>query len=156
MRGVDSEDAVFVARNTTANSHGKDSSAAEIDVKLVSAENDEDDLGDIEDLEDDREQLYELHARDQLSECQFSPFNVIKPGERFAMIRPYTQYITLAAQSAFVLCPSGNNPETFRLREALEVGAIPLMIRPKIAHRNFLNRKSSLPLCLFNDVERSF
>ena len=32
--------------------------------------------------------------------------------------------------TVFVPCPAGNNPETFRHYEALEVGSIPLIMRP--------------------------
>ena len=33
----------------------------------------------------------------------------------------YHSYIDLLSKSTFILCPAGNNPETFRLYEALEV-----------------------------------
>ena len=38
-------------------------------------------------------------------------------------------YMQLLFNSQFVLCPSGNNPETFRLYESLEAGAIPIVVR---------------------------
>lgn len=44
----------------------------------------------------------------------------------------YHQYLTLLAKTTFVLCPAGNNPETFRLYESLELGSIPLFVRPTI------------------------
>ena len=42
----------------------------------------------------------------------------------------YEDYAELLADTAFVLCPAGNNPETFRHFEALEARAIPLFVRP--------------------------
>ena len=42
----------------------------------------------------------------------------------------YEEYITRLVDTGFVLCPEGNNPETFRHYEALEVGAVPLFVRP--------------------------
>lgn len=39
------------------------------------------------------------------------------------------QYIAILLDSVFVPCPPGNNPETFRLYEALECGAIPLYVK---------------------------
>lgn len=44
----------------------------------------------------------------------------------------YHEYLTLVAKTTFVLCPAGNNPETFRLYESLELGSIPLFVRPTI------------------------
>ena len=42
----------------------------------------------------------------------------------------YEEYIVKLVDTGFVLCPEGNNPETFRHYEALEVGAVPLFVRP--------------------------
>ena len=39
------------------------------------------------------------------------------------------QYIAILLDSIFVPCPPGNNPETFRLYEALECGCIPLYVK---------------------------
>ena len=36
----------------------------------------------------------------------------------------YYEYLSLLSKTAFVLCPAGNNPETFRLYESLEVKAL--------------------------------
>jgi len=38
------------------------------------------------------------------------------------------EYLGLLLDSVFAPCPSGNNPETFRIYEALECGAVPLVI----------------------------
>jgi hypothetical protein len=38
------------------------------------------------------------------------------------------EYLSLLLDSVFAPCPSGNNPETFRIYEALECGAVPLVI----------------------------
>jgi hypothetical protein len=37
-------------------------------------------------------------------------------------------YLKLLSESIFAPCPAGNNPETFRLYEALECGTIPLVV----------------------------
>jgi GR25 family glycosyltransferase involved in LPS biosynthesis len=39
------------------------------------------------------------------------------------------EYISVLLDSVFVPCPDGNNPETFRFYEALECGAVPLIVR---------------------------
>ena len=39
------------------------------------------------------------------------------------------QYVSILLDSMFVPCPQGNNPETFRLYEALECGCIPLYVK---------------------------
>ena len=39
------------------------------------------------------------------------------------------QYVASLLDSVFVPCPPGNNPETFRLYEALECGCIPLYVK---------------------------
>ena len=41
----------------------------------------------------------------------------------------HNQYIASLLDSMFVPCPPGNNPETFRLYEALECGCIPLYVK---------------------------
>eukprot|EP01040_Poterioochromonas_malhamensis_P005359 gene5359-5746_t len=82
--------------------------------------------------------LAELANTNQLDECQFSEMNVARPGQRVSMVPVYVEYMTLIVQAAFVLCPAGNNPETFRLREALEVGAIPIIIRSDDNNQDFL------------------
>jgi hypothetical protein len=46
----------------------------------------------------------------------------------------YTQNLT---DSVFALAPYGNNPETFRFWEALEHGAIPIMVRISDARHDF-------------------
>jgi hypothetical protein len=65
----------------------------------------------------DRQYLFNLHHKGLLPQCQFSESNIERPGEKVSMVLPYTNYLTMVVQSAFVLCPGGNNPETFRLRE---------------------------------------
>lgn len=39
------------------------------------------------------------------------------------------QYLAILLDSVFVPCPPGNNPETFRLYEALECGCLPLYVK---------------------------
>jgi len=42
----------------------------------------------------------------------------------------YISYLHTLSNVIFALCPAGNNPETFRIYEAMERGAIPILIRP--------------------------
>jgi hypothetical protein len=42
----------------------------------------------------------------------------------------YDDYIDVTSDTVFVPCPAGNNPETFRHYEALELGCIPLIVKP--------------------------
>jgi hypothetical protein len=42
-----------------------------------------------------------------------------------------SEYLAALANSIFVPCPDGNNPETFRFYEALQAGCIPLVVRTK-------------------------
>jgi alpha(1,3/1,4) fucosyltransferase len=70
--------------------------------------------------------------RDQI----FQPFKSLDP-HRFVLFDSWDsnkkvgrdEYISTMLDSYFVLCPPGNNPETFRLYEALECGCIPLYIK---------------------------
>lgn len=50
----------------------------------------------------------------------------------------YWNYMIELANTVFVLCPSGLNPETFRLYESIEMGAIPIIMRPAVKEQNFL------------------
>ena len=70
------------------------------------------------------------HEREYLVSNDISPCTAIikQPNEKME----YFFYIELLSKSTFILCPAGNNPETFRLYEALEVGAIPLFVRPSM------------------------
>jgi hypothetical protein len=47
-------------------------------------------------------------------------------------------YLAKLGEAVFALCPSGNNPETFRHWESLSNGAIPVSARPS-ADRSFLD-----------------
>eukprot|EP00597_Dinobryon_sp_UTEXLB2267_P002449 CAMPEP_0170081180 /NCGR_PEP_ID=MMETSP0019_2-20121128/17124_1 /TAXON_ID=98059 /ORGANISM="Dinobryon sp., Strain UTEXLB2267" /LENGTH=326 /DNA_ID=CAMNT_0010295505 /DNA_START=388 /DNA_END=1368 /DNA_ORIENTATION=- len=54
------------------------------------------------------------------------------------------QYITYQERlrdAVFAPCPAGNSYETYRLYEALEVGAIPVLVKPFDHHSNYLNAK---------------
>jgi GR25 family glycosyltransferase involved in LPS biosynthesis len=48
-----------------------------------------------------------------------------------ASMTPASDYSTLLSHTQFVPVPGGNNPETFRLYEALEHGCIPVYVRSK-------------------------
>lgn len=60
----------------------------------------------------------------------------------------YVDYIALLNNTIFAPCPSGNNPETFRQYEALELGAIPILINrthtiPQIVQNMRISKLSS-------------
>ena len=62
----------------------------------------------------------------------------------------YADYLPIMALSKFVPCPAGNNPETFRHYEALEVGAIPLIVRQKNSEIDFLKYLNGYPGPILN------
>ena len=51
----------------------------------------------------------------------------------------YSAYIRNVADTIFAPCPAGNNPETFRIYESLDLGAIPIIVHPTNDEINFLN-----------------
>ena len=53
----------------------------------------------------------------------------------------YSSYVDLTADTVFVPCPAGNNPETFRHYEALELGAIPLIVVGKADGETWTGKK---------------
>lgn len=67
------------------------------------------------------------------------------------------EYRTIVLESAFTLCPSGHNPESFRIFEALEAGSIPIIARNDVykghACRNSLRPllDSGAPIVVLND-----
>jgi len=56
------------------------------------------------------------------------------------------EYVGEVLNSKFVPCPGGMNPETFRLYEALELGAIPLYVRQEGDELYFKYLSSIIPL----------
>ena len=50
----------------------------------------------------------------------------------------YVSYLHTMSNVVFALCPAGNTPETFRIYEAMERGAIPILIRSAEADKDFL------------------
>jgi len=54
-------------------------------------------------------------------------------------------YLTLIGDSVFTPCPAGSATETFRLYEALELGSIPIIVRPRRAMLNYLERWKGYP-----------
>lgn len=53
----------------------------------------------------------------------------------------YDDYVAIMADSIFLPCPAGNNPETFRHYEALELGAIPLIVVGKADGETWTGKK---------------
>lgn len=104
------------------------------------------------------------HALITSQYCQYSHSSPFRAGYSLDY---YINYIRSLANTAFVLCPSGNNPETFRLHEvntffllfyfqvlyfssfflcfyftqALEVNSIPILVKINEPDKNFLFRK---------------
>ena len=86
----------------------------------------------------ERDELFRLAQRGEVGECVVVPIDVFTLREgNYQLESNYTRYIQDLANTAYIPCPAGNNPETFRLYEALEVGAIPLFIQP-VWDKNFL------------------
>eukprot|EP01039_Chlorochromonas_danica_P006933 gene6933-7671_t len=92
----------------------------------------------------DRQRLYQLATSSSgsgsgyIGPCQvnsYDPMNVTNQSGK----RKYEDYIWEMKDVAFALCPIGNNPETFRIYEALEVGAVPILVRSQHVERDFLN-----------------
>ena len=52
----------------------------------------------------------------------------IESSSRFLGARPATEYARFIRDSKFTLCPWGNNKETIRLYDALEIGSIPILL----------------------------
>ena len=46
---------------------------------------------------------------------------------KFVALNEVENYVHMLSDSNFTLCPSGNNPEQFRIWEALELGSIPII-----------------------------
>jgi alpha(1,3/1,4) fucosyltransferase len=69
-------------------------------------------------------------------EALFAPFQTLDP-HRLVLLDSWDspkkvgrdEYISTMLDSYFVLCPPGNNPESFRIYEALECGCIPIYIK---------------------------
>ena len=59
---------------------------------------------------------------------------------------PELEYISEMLNSIFIPCPNGMSPETFRVYEALENGAIPLIVRSEGDEAWFEMLKSNLSL----------
>jgi hypothetical protein len=57
----------------------------------------------------------------------------------------FNAYFNVMLETIFAPCPGGNNPETFRHYEALEAGAIPLLIKIKRSDRDFLQTWEGYP-----------
>lgn len=86
----------------------------------------------------EREQLFGLAERGETGGCEINLINFASENTlEYQSDTNYENYIHNLSNTAYVPCPSGNNPETFRLYEALEVGAIPLFIQP-VWDKNFL------------------
>jgi hypothetical protein len=82
----------------------------------------------------DRLELIKLSNEGKLGGCTASVYNpnlehvgTDKQGvEHYDL---YERYVTSLADTVFSPCPAGNNPETFRHYESLELGAIPIVVR---------------------------
>mmetsp|Transcript_1432 Transcript_1432/g.2339 ORF Transcript_1432/g.2339 Transcript_1432/m.2339 type:complete len:590 (+) Transcript_1432:21-1790(+) len=94
----------------------------------------------------ERRELLRLAGTDKLGGCNASATEMNSFEARLGnvaktFISEYLEYMSLLSNTVFVLCPAGNNPETFRHYEALEMGAIPVFLRPALADRNFLQHE---------------
>jgi len=66
-----------------------------------------------------------------------------------------TDYTEKCLKSIFMLCPGGNNPETFRFYEALEHGCIPIYVREPNDEGFFQMISSNLPILSLNTWEEA-
>ncbi len=80
----------------------------------------------------DRAALLDIR-NDQRLPCSISLLEPLQPDPARLSRR---DYVAALRDSVVVLCPAGNAPETFRLWEALEAGAIPVTVEPG-AERDF-------------------
>lgn len=97
---------------------------------------------DVREHHEDRNEFLSHHIN-KTFECEVvtgdSPAQVGADGPPHGLI--YQAYVRALRETIFAPCPSGNNLETFRQYEALEVGAIPIFRRPSSAlhaDRDFL------------------
>ena len=66
-----------------------------------------------------------------------------------------TEYLPLLLNSTFTLCPSGKNPEQYRIWEALMAGSIPIIERPHFPSKPELNPAYGATMrCTDSDVHR--
>jgi len=84
-----------------------------------------------------RMQLKELRDQGKLSNCVIESEVADELGDTYKKLT-YDEYTLRMTQTVFAPCPPGNTPETFRIYEALELGAIPLLIRPPSDELDFL------------------
>lgn len=66
----------------------------------------------------------------------------------------FDEYVAILSQTVFTPCPAGNNPETFRHYEALELGSIPLIIRQHPDY-DFLQAWKGYPGPIFKNWEEA-
>lgn len=64
---------------------------------------------------------------------------------------PHYDYLNLVLDTIFMPCPAGSAVETFRLYEALELGAIPLLVKQKNKNLDFLSTWTGYPGPLLNN-----
>ena len=64
-----------------------------------------------------------------LAACKFQSVDMIQQNFLKTEKEAYTGYLHTLSNTVFALCPAGNSPETFRIYEAIERGAIPILLR---------------------------
>lgn len=90
----------------------------------------------------ERAYLFKMQMENRLPNCTFHESYIVSTGEiDMDTVEFYERYMSELSETSFALCPGGNNPETFRLHEALEMGAIPVLVRTPFIERDFLQRK---------------
>lgn len=90
----------------------------------------------------EREELLQQQTiHHKLLQCHLQAFEAFPMGTstQGKTIAIYEAYLSELIETVFALCPGGNNHETFRLYEALDTGAIPIIVRPTNPEQNFLN-----------------
>eukprot|EP01032_Pedospumella_encystans_P016450 gene16450-18773_t len=92
----------------------------------------------------ERREIIRLSQENKLGGCVASSSDArttdaYVPGAVKTFMGSYNEYMKALAETVFVLCPSGNNAETFRHTEAMEFGAIPIILQPTDPTRNYLD-----------------
>ena len=101
-----------------------------------------------------REFIWSFHGTEWMSrEAKLDPLKTLKPYSATfykdwldAKQLKEVEYVGILLNSIFVPCPRGQHPETFRVYEALEHGAIPIIVREEGDDKWYEMMQSRLPM----------
>jgi hypothetical protein len=98
----------------------------------------------------ERLELFKLFSNGLISTCTLQEYEAFPLGQPVDTAAVYSSNMQELADTAIALCPGGNNPETFRLHEALAMGAIPVLVRTELIDKDFLQGKLLIYYLLFS------